>query len=108
MARRTLVLRLADLPDRSARAVAAPRSLVVARAGGEAFVYENLCPHAGARLSREDGAVLVQEGRFIVCPAHGASFDLETGACVGGPCNGAGLTRVGAAVEQGAVFVADD
>jgi len=67
--------------------------------GSERRRWRNRCPHAGLPLSAEDGALLVQEGRYLVCPAHGASFDLWSGLCVGGPCAGA---RLAAAENPGA------
>jgi nitrite reductase/ring-hydroxylating ferredoxin subunit len=47
----------------------------------------------------------VQEGRYLVCGAHGASFALEDGACAGGPCNGDGLERIAVTVRDGVVVV---
>lgn len=53
----------------------------------------DVCPHAGQPLSSPEGALLLQEGRYLVCAAHGASFDLtQGGLCVGGPCAGRCLT----------------
>jgi nitrite reductase/ring-hydroxylating ferredoxin subunit len=60
-------------------------SLLVARRGDVVRAYENLCPHARFPLERFDGVVLMDEGRFLICAAHAASFRLEDGACVGGP-----------------------
>ena len=80
-------------------------SLLLARRGDDAFAYENRCPHAGYSLERLDGSVLVQQQRYIVCVAHGASFTLDTGACAGGPCNGDALTQIPVATRDGAVFM---
>jgi len=45
---------------------------------------------------------MLQEGRYIVCAAHGASFGIEDGRCAGGPCNnGDALERI-AIVVRGA------
>ncbi|MES1202292.1 MAG: Rieske 2Fe-2S domain-containing protein, partial [Pseudomonadota bacterium] len=63
-------------------------SLILARRAGAVFAYENECPHAGHPLERPDGSVLVQERRYLVCSAHGASFTLDDGECAGGPCGG--------------------
>jgi nitrite reductase/ring-hydroxylating ferredoxin subunit len=98
--------RVADVPDAGAAvfdfAAGESRfSLLLARRGDGVFAYENRCPHAAYPLDRHDGRVVVQAGRFIVCAAHFASFELDTGACAGGPCNGAGLARVAVLVEDG-------
>jgi glycine dehydrogenase subunit 1 len=50
--------------------------------------------------------VLVSEGRFLVCPFHGASFEIASGACVGGPAGRSALTRVPVEVRGGEVVAA--
>lgn len=52
------------------------RPIVLFRSEGTIRALDNLCPHAGSRLERgrvSDGAV--------VCPVHGARFDLADGHC---------------------------
>lgn len=106
----TLLARLEALPDRGAIVVEADHngarlSLILTRAGDQIAVFRNKCPHAGYPLQRADGRVLVQEGRYIVCGAHGASFTLAEGACAGGPCNGDGLERVAIEVRGGEILL---
>lgn len=106
-----LIARLDDLPETGARAFdfragEALFSLILARRGAEVFAYENRCPHADYPLERPDGRVVMHERRFIVCTMHGASFELETGACAGGPCNGEGLTAIAVRVDGGDVRMA--
>lgn len=43
------------------------------------FAVVNRCSHADAPL--DDGRV---RRNIIICPLHGARFDLATGACIGG------------------------
>lgn len=81
-------------------------SVIVTRRGESIAAFRNKCPHAGYPLQRADGRIVVQEGRYMVCGAHGASFTLDTGACAGGPCNGDGLERVAVTVRDGVVVVA--
>ena len=81
-------------------------SVIVTRRGDAIAAFRNKCPHAGYPLQRADGRVVVQEGRFMLCAAHGASFGLSDGACAGGPCNGEGLERVEIVVRDGVVVVA--
>jgi nitrite reductase/ring-hydroxylating ferredoxin subunit len=78
-------------------------SIILTRRGDHIAAFRNRCPHAGYPMERPDGRMVVQEGRFLVCTAHGASFRLEDGACAGGPCNGAGLERVAIEVRNGAI-----
>jgi nitrite reductase/ring-hydroxylating ferredoxin subunit len=48
---------------------------------GRLYALENRCPHTGGPLHL--GAL---EGGRVVCPWHGARFELATGKCVEGPC----------------------
>ena len=106
---RGLVLaRLADLADPCAIIVdidheGARHSLILTRSGDRIAAFRNRCPHAGYPLQRADGRILLQEGRYMVCGGHGASFTLD-GQCAGGPCNGEALERVRVEVQDGAVL----
>lgn len=105
------ILALDGLGDPEARAVdfragEALFSLIVARRGGDVCAYENRCPHAAMPLDRPDGRVIIDAGGFLVCAMHGASFDLATGACAGGPAD-APLTPFAIAVRDGAIFAAE-
>jgi nitrite reductase/ring-hydroxylating ferredoxin subunit len=102
------IARFDDLPDPGARAFdfaegEARFSLILARQGAAVFAYENVCPHAFYPLDRPDGRVVMQSERYLVCTAHGASFAVETGACVGGPCNGEGLQPIAVTLTDGDV-----
>jgi nitrite reductase/ring-hydroxylating ferredoxin subunit len=101
--------RLEDIPDASAIVVHAGKdetrvSLILTRRGERISCFRNRCSHANYPLQRADGAILVQEGRYLVCGAHGASYTLDEGACTGGPCNGAGLERIAIVVRDGTVL----
>jgi nitrite reductase/ring-hydroxylating ferredoxin subunit len=45
-------------------------------------------------------AYLNGDASKIVCAAHGAQFDLESGICTLGPCLGQGLQAVGITVTE--------
>ncbi|MGH9867889.1 MAG: Rieske (2Fe-2S) protein [Candidatus Polarisedimenticolia bacterium] len=71
-------VRLEDLPEgRPVRLEAAGQGVVVVRKGASVLAYEDVCPHAGWRLS--DGEV---NGDHIECPGHGWRFAAATGRCV--------------------------
>jgi nitrite reductase/ring-hydroxylating ferredoxin subunit len=53
----------------------------------------NSCPHEGRRLDYAPGKFLIDK-QNLVCAAHGASFRLSDGFCVGGPCRGESLRAV--------------
>jgi len=106
----TPIARIAAVPDRGAIVVELDRngarlSLILTRAGDKIAAFRNKCPHAGYPLQRADGRVLVQDGRYMVCGAHGASFALTDGACAGGPCNGDGLERIAIDVRDGDILL---
>ncbi len=81
-------------------------TVLLTRSGGAIAAFHNRCPHAGYPLQHADGRALVQQGRYIVCGAHGARYELKTGACASGPCNGQGLTRIAVVVERGEIRAA--
>jgi nitrite reductase/ring-hydroxylating ferredoxin subunit len=72
---------LRDFPPGSAREVkVAGKSIAIFNVDGEFFAIGNECTHEGAPLS--EGAV--NEG-CVVCPWHGAEFDLRTGEALTPP-----------------------
>ncbi|MGJ3232052.1 MAG: Rieske (2Fe-2S) protein [Oceanicaulis sp.] len=99
---------LDDLPDPGAKpSDYAALPILVVRAGETVRAYVNVCPHQGRPLSLPSGKTLVSEGRYVVCPFHGASFELSSGACAGGPAGKAGLKPVPVTVtEDGRVVAA--
>jgi nitrite reductase/ring-hydroxylating ferredoxin subunit len=102
-----LLARRDDIADPGALVVVSGGvSLILTRRGERFAAFVNRCAHADYPLQRADGRLLLQEGRYLVCAMHGASFALDDGACVGGPCNGKGLTRIAIEQRDGAVFSA--
>lgn len=98
--------RLEDVPDGGAIAVHVDSStggfeLIVLRRGERAFAYHNECPHQGRNLDYAPGRFLVRDGR-LVCAHHGATFAVDSGACLGGPCSN-GLVPLPVTVVDGAI-----
>ena len=52
--------------------------LLMVRDGHDIHAFHNLCTHVRVRMN----AARVVDGA-IICPNHGARFDLRTGRCVG-------------------------
>ncbi|WBH16058.1 Rieske (2Fe-2S) protein [Sphingomonas radiodurans] len=76
----------------------------VVRCGHEVFGYLDKCPHLGLPLAQKlDDYVAAGQ---IACSWHGALFDIATGACLVGPCYGAGLTPWPVRVEAGTIVTA--
>lgn len=81
-----------------------PWSIMITRKGNNYFGFENACPHEGTRLdSNFPGEFMDEEGNFVVCGRHGAQFDLDTGHCFSGPCQGKALTPVPLVIDDGDV-----
>ena len=81
-------------------------SLILHRRGGQVQAWLNICPHAGRRLDWSPGKFLVSKAGHLVCAAHGASFELEHGVCVEGPCRGESLREVAVRIDDGDVRLA--
>jgi nitrite reductase/ring-hydroxylating ferredoxin subunit len=96
-----------DLPPAQGRFGPQPREgFVVAGPDGAPRAYVNICPHRGQPVDLGDGRVFLADGN-LECQAHGAVFDPATGACVRGPCEGAGLRALPAEVRGSAVFAGE-
>jgi nitrite reductase/ring-hydroxylating ferredoxin subunit len=78
--------------------------LILHRSGGSVRAWLNICPHAGRRLDWAPGKFLISKDGLLVCAAHGASFELHAGVCVGGPCRGDSLRAVMVELVDGVVF----
>lgn len=95
--------RLGELEDGAITSINAEidgemESIILRRRGGSMQAWLNICPHAGRRLDYAPGRFLLSDG-LLVCAAHGASFELEQGECVGGPCRGASLRAVAVRID---------
>jgi len=73
------IANIKDIPQKTGKKVQVNgKSIALFKYEDNIFALNNRCPHQGADIS--DG--FVKEGR-AVCPLHGWSFDLETGAFIG-------------------------
>ncbi|MFG1346294.1 Rieske 2Fe-2S domain-containing protein [Xanthobacter autotrophicus DSM 431] len=78
---------------------ARPFRIVVVRTGARDFVgYVNACPHQGTWLNIGGGEFFNKDGTRLRCGRHGALFDIESGSCVDGPCEGKSLEPIALAV----------
>jgi len=80
-------------------------SLVLYRQGDQVRGWLNICPHAGRRLDWAPGQFLKSREGHLVCAAHGASFSLDDGNCVAGPCKGGRLRAVPLQLRDGQVWL---
>ena len=82
-----------------------PWPILITRKGNQFYGFENNCPHQGGRLDREPGQFLDENGNFITCGKHHAQFDLDTGECFIGPCQGHHLKPISLVIDDGDVCV---
>ena len=74
---------LADVPEGGMHVCSAPgREILICRTKDGVYAVGNICTHAYARLS--EGRL---RGTRIICPLHGASFDIRDGRALGAPAN---------------------
>ncbi len=102
--------RLLDVPEdgwtEHALSTSAGLKSVILRRQGAAFTaFINQCPHQGRRLDYAPGEFLFSAAGQLVCPAHGACFDVASGLCVSGPCVGQSLRSLRVVVEGHDLFV---
>ncbi len=91
----TTLCSIHDLEDDQAKGFSLEGlSLVAVKKDGQYYVYKNSCPHLGIPLEFMPDEFLDMERRFIQCANHGALFEIETGACIAGPCTGQSLKSV--------------
>lgn len=69
-------------------------TLFAVRHDGELYTYVNWCPHLGIPLNFMPDQFLDGDGQFIECINHGALFEISSGVCISGPCQGESLTLV--------------
>lgn len=106
--------RLDELPDGESRGFdpfgAGRDSMFVVRKKATLFAYVNACPHVHASpLAWRKDRYLNAAKDHIVCSGHGAEFDIETGACVLGPCIGENLQSIPHRIsDDGVVHIGPD
>jgi nitrite reductase/ring-hydroxylating ferredoxin subunit len=73
----------AELPENAFRCVMLRNlPVLVACAEGQVHAVHNQCSHAMGSFDR--GRL---RGHILLCPHHGARFDVRNGACLGGPAD---------------------
>lgn len=80
-------------------------SVFAVRRADTVHVYADRCPHHGTAMAWRRNEYLNAAGDRIVCAAHGAQFEIESGLCVLGPCLGDRLTPVPWRMALGKIFI---
>ncbi len=93
-----------ELPDGGARGfdphAQGRDTLFVVRRGAALHAWADACPHHGTPMPWRKDAYLDAAGERIVCFAHGAQFEIDTGRCTLGPCLGQSLTPVAVVMQD--------
>lgn len=98
-----VVAAVADFPPGTHRVVDAEGTAIVVFALADSYhALENVCTHDGGVLT--GGCV---QGDQVVCPRHGARFDIRTGAALSAPAFEPTVVFP-VSVEAGMVRVRDD
>lgn len=76
-----ITVALSDVPEGKMHALAVDgRELIVCRTKDGVYALDNICTHAFARLN--EGRL---RGNRLICPLHGAAFDVRDGRALGAP-----------------------
>lgn len=74
------VAKIDEIPEKELYPVSAGNvPLILIRAGNQIYAYTDECPHEQLPLSQGGWVEPCQNRLGIVCPWHGACFDLATG-----------------------------
>jgi nitrite reductase/ring-hydroxylating ferredoxin subunit len=108
-----VICAFADLADPGSRAFSLgggdwPLRGFVVRRGGQVFGYVNHCPHAGHPLNWRPDQFLSPDRTVIMCSSHGALYDIASGACIAGPCDGRGLRPLPLRIAAGLVLLSEE
>jgi nitrite reductase/ring-hydroxylating ferredoxin subunit len=71
---------------------------------GALYAYVNRCRHIPLTLDWVDNRFFTEDGRYIICANHGATYEPRTGECVWGPCLGAFLQPVALEIAREKVY----
>jgi nitrite reductase/ring-hydroxylating ferredoxin subunit len=90
-----------DIPERESRAFETHLGeIFITQRDGAFFAYQNICPHLGTNLEYMENEYLDMDKEYIICSTHGALFQVDSGLCVFGPCQGDSLKSVKISVHS--------
>lgn len=79
--------------------------IMLFRLNDKVLAYQNSCPHQGKALNFAPDRFILSDENQLVCPHHGAAFELKNGLCVSGPCKGSSLQAVAITIADGEVLL---
>lgn len=99
-----------EIPEREARSFETEDGdiIFITQRDGAFYAYQNLCPHLQVELEFLENQFLDPDQEFIQCSTHGALFEVETGLCISGPCQGDTLQKIEIQVHSdGGIYLVD-
>lgn len=70
---------------------------------GQVHAYLNQCTHVAMEMDFQPDRFFDDTGNWLLCATHGAAYQPDTGACMGGPCRG-GLVKITLSEQDGVVY----
>ncbi|GAB1579516.1 Rieske (2Fe-2S) protein [Bordetella petrii] len=80
-----------------------PATVFFIRYQGRVHGYLNRCAHVGVELDWE-GSFFTRAGDLLMCARHGATYQPDTGLCVGGPCKNGRLAPLDVQERDAAIY----
>lgn len=77
----------------------------IVRKNGKFFAYQNICQHLPITLDLNDNLFLDHDRKYLQCHMHGAMYEMESGLCIAGPCQGARLVSLELEEEETRIVV---
>lgn len=77
----------------------------VVRQGSDYHAYLNRCQHLPVTLDLNDNEFFTHDKKYLQCHMHGAIYEMDSGLCIGGPCQGASLFKLSVEEEEGEIVV---
>lgn len=72
---------------------------------GVVHAYLNRCGHVPVELDWQHGEFFDSSKLYLICATHGALYAPESGQCLGGRCNGRGLTKLPVEERDGNIYL---
>ena len=83
------------------------REAILVGSDGKVHAWLNYCQHY-THINIDKGSGAEMRNGELICTNHGAYFESDSGYCNHGPCKGAYLNKIEIAVDDGAVYLADE
>jgi nitrite reductase/ring-hydroxylating ferredoxin subunit len=77
----------------------------VVRFRGRVHAYLNRCAHVPVEMDWKPGDFFDMSGLYLICATHGALYAPDSGHCLGGRCDGRGLTPVPVVERDGNIYL---